>query len=108
MLQKVLSHPFAELLGKASYIFYLIHLGYMYGYLHRWFDVWNDWVFGLYDKWGLTWHSPFEYDKLNLVYAFIILNGVSILLFRFVEEPVNHYIRKSDFLIPAKKHPKQS
>lgn len=108
VMKKVLSHPMAELLGKASYIFYLIHLGYMYGYLHRWFDVWNDWVFALYDKWGLTWHSPFEYDKLNLVYAFIILNGLSILLFKYIEEPVNHYIRKSDFLIPAKKHPKQS
>lgn len=106
VMKKVLSNKFVELLGKASYIFYLIHLGYMYGYLHRWFDVWNQWVFDdVYGKWGVDWHSPFEYDNLNLLYAFIILNGVSILLFKFVEEPLNHFIRKSDFLIPAKKHP---
>ena len=108
VMKKVLSNKFVELLGKASYIFYLIHLGYMYGYLHKWFDVWNDMAFNLYDKWGLQWHSPFEYDSLNLLYAFIILNGVSILLFKFVEEPLNHYIRRSDFLIPAKKHTNNS
>jgi peptidoglycan/LPS O-acetylase OafA/YrhL len=38
VVKSILATPFVELLGKASYIFYLIHLGYMYGYLHRAFD----------------------------------------------------------------------
>jgi peptidoglycan/LPS O-acetylase OafA/YrhL len=99
ILKKILSNKFVELLGKSSYIFYLIHLGYMYNFLHYSFNRLNDYVFDLYDKWGVDWHSPFEYDNLNVLYAFIILNGVSILLFKLIEEPLNHYIRKSDFLI---------
>jgi len=99
VLKKILSNPFVELLGKSSYIFYLIHLGYCYDFLHRGFDVLNDKVFAWYDAWGVDWHSPFEYETLNLVYAFVLLNALSILLFRVIEEPFNHYIRKSDFLI---------
>jgi peptidoglycan/LPS O-acetylase OafA/YrhL len=98
-LKKILANPFVELLGKSSYIFYLIHLGYMYAMLHKSFNWLNDWIFSLYDKWGLEWHSPFEWDSLNLLYAFIVLNAISIFLFKFIEEPLNHYIRKSDFLI---------
>jgi len=102
LLKKVLSNPFVELLGKSSYIFYLIHLGYMYNLVHMGFNWLNDRTFELYDKWGFDWHSPFEYDGLNLLYAFIILNAISILLFKTIEEPLNHYIRKSDFLIRNK------
>ncbi|RFZ81688.1 acyltransferase [Mucilaginibacter terrenus] len=102
ILKKILSNKFVELLGKSSYIFYLIHLGWMYDLLHSSFNTWNDKAFELYDKWGVDWVSPFQYDSLNVLYAFIILNGVSILLFRLIEEPLNHYIRKSDFLIKNK------
>lgn len=102
LLKKLLSNKFVELLGKSSYIFYLIHLGWMYDGLHFSFNRLNDYVFELYDKWGVDWHSPFEYDSLNVLYAFIILNAVSILLFKTIEEPLNHYIRKSDFLIKNK------
>ena len=98
-LRNVLSNPFVELLGKSSYIFYLIHLGYIYGYLHRSFDWLNDAVFNLYDKWEVDWVSPFQNDQLNLLYAFIALNALAIFLFRFIEEPVNHAIRRSGFLI---------
>ncbi len=98
-LKKILANPFVELLGKSSYIFYLIHLGYMYNMMHHTFNWLNDQAFSLYDKLGIDWHSPFEYDSLNLLYAFIVLNCVSILLFKFIEEPLNHYIRKSNFLI---------
>lgn len=101
-LKKLLANPFVELLGKSSYIFYLIHLGWMYTLMHRGFDWLNDYIFALYDKWGVSWHSPFEYDKLNVLYAFIILNMIAVLLFKTIEEPLNHYIRKSDFLIKNK------
>jgi peptidoglycan/LPS O-acetylase OafA/YrhL len=56
----------------------------------------------LYDKWGVDWHSPFEYDWLNLVYAFILLNIIAVTLFKLIEEPTNHAIRRSDFLIKNK------
>ena len=97
-LKKVLANPFVELLGKSSYIFYLVHLGYMYHMLHKLFNWLNEWAFSLYDGWGVDWHSPFEYDSLNLLYAFVVLNAISIFLFKFIEEPLNHYIRKSNFL----------
>jgi len=97
-----LATPFIELLGKSSYIFYLVHLGWMDTLIKNACNNLNDWVFSLYDKWNVDWHSPFEYDWLNLLYAFIILNIISVTLFKLIEEPLNHYIRKSDFLIKNK------
>jgi peptidoglycan/LPS O-acetylase OafA/YrhL len=104
VFKKVLANPFVELLGKSSYIFYLIHLGWMYNLIHQGTEWLNDYAFELYDQWGVDWHSPFEYDKLNLLYAFILLNAIAILLFKTIEEPLNHYIRKSNFLIKNKRH----
>ena len=101
-MKKVLATPFVELLGKSSYIFYLIHLGYIYGFIYKATNWLNDKTFTLYDKWNVDWHSPFEYEWLNIIYAFILLNVVSVILFKFIEEPFNLFIRKSDFLIKAK------
>ena len=101
VLKKILANPFVELLGKSSYIFYLIHLGYLYTMLHGAINWLNEQSFKLYDGWGVDWHSPFEYESLNLLYAFIILNALSVFLFKFIKEPLNHYIRKSGFLIKA-------
>ncbi|HVV54442.1 MAG TPA: acyltransferase [Mucilaginibacter sp.] len=105
VMRRVLANPFIELLGKSSYIFYLIHLGYMYIFISNGINWLNDRVFNLYDKWGVDWNSPFQYDALNIVYAFILLNAISIILFKFIEEPLNHYIRKSNFLVKAKAKP---
>lgn len=102
LFNKFLALPFIELLGKSSYIFYLIHLGWIYNLMHTWFDHLNDQVFELYDQWGVAWHSPFQYDSLNLLYAFIVLNILSVTLFKLIEEPLNHYIRRSNFLVKYK------
>jgi peptidoglycan/LPS O-acetylase OafA/YrhL len=99
ILKKILSNKFIELLGKSSYIFYLIHLGYIADFLHYSFNRLNDYFFVLYDNWGVDWYSPFEYDNLNVLYAFVILNGISIMLFKLIEDPLNYYIRKSNLLI---------
>lgn len=107
-LKKILANPFVELLGKSSYIFYLVHLGWMSNVIRSNLNVLNDYVFSLYDKWGLNWHSPFENDSLNLLYAFILLNALSVFLFKCIEEPLNHYIRKSDFLIKSQKRNPES
>jgi peptidoglycan/LPS O-acetylase OafA/YrhL len=106
LFKKFLQLPFIELLGKSSYIFYLIHLGWMYTLLHSGINHLNDYSFSLFDKWGVDWHSPFENDSLNLLYIFIVLNAVSVTLFKLIEEPLNHYIRKSDFLVKYKPRPK--
>jgi peptidoglycan/LPS O-acetylase OafA/YrhL len=104
VLKGLLAHPFIELLGKSSYIFYLIHLGWMYTLLNGGLNNLNDYMFTLYDRWGKNWHSPFEYDSLNIIYIFIVLNIISVTLFKLVEEPLNHFIRKSDFLIKNPKY----
>jgi peptidoglycan/LPS O-acetylase OafA/YrhL len=106
VLKGILATPFVELLGKSSYIFYLIHLGWMNALLHNGINHLNDYVFTLYDKWGVDWHSPFEYDGLNIIFIFIVLNAVSVCLFKLIEEPLNHYIRKSNFLIKYQPRPK--
>ncbi len=106
LFKKFLATPFIELLGKSSYIFYLIHLGWMSTLIHNGMNHLNDVVFSLYDKWGVEWHSPFEYDWLNLIYAFIVLNAISVTLFKLIEEPLNHYIRRSNFLIKYQPRPK--
>jgi len=107
LFKRFLAHPFIELLGKSSYIFYLIHLGWMYNLFLRGVNHLNDKVFQWYDKWHLdNWVSPFQYDSLNLLYAFIVLNIISVTLFKLIEEPLNHYIRRSDFLVKnAPKNP---
>jgi peptidoglycan/LPS O-acetylase OafA/YrhL len=55
------------LLGKSSYIFYLIHIG----------------IFVV----------AFNKISHNLVLQFLILNIISIILYKFVERPLNFYIR---------------
>lgn len=55
------------LLGKSSYIFYLIHIGLFQGILHK-----------------------FTYNPLII---FIIINIISIVLFHYVEKPLNDFIR---------------
>ncbi len=104
--KKLLATPFVELLGKSSYIFYLIHLGWMYNVISGGFNQLNDYIFTLYDKWQKDWISPFQYDWVNLLLIFIVLNAVSICLFKLIEEPLNHAIRKSNFLIKYKPRPK--
>jgi peptidoglycan/LPS O-acetylase OafA/YrhL len=103
LLKRILAYPFVELLGKASYIFYLIHLGFMYNMLRFSVNWLNEAVFALYDKWGVDWISPLQNNGVNLLLIFITLNAISIVLYKNIEEPLNHYIRKSDFLIPYKK-----
>jgi peptidoglycan/LPS O-acetylase OafA/YrhL len=102
VFKTILSFKFVELLGKSSYIFYLIHLGFIRNTLNNWLNAANDWIFEYYDQHGLSWeHSPFENDTVNLIIQFVLLNALSVLLFKCIEEPLNHYIRKSSFLIKA-------
>lgn len=65
---KFLGSKFMVLLGKSSYIFYLIHLGVIAAFVQRYSN--------------------------NYVLVFILLNVISIILFKLIEEPLNSYLRK--------------
>ena len=102
VVEKWLGNNFVQLLGKSSYVFYLLHFGLFAVIISHQIDKLNSLTFRIYDKLNLDWHSPFEYNLLNVLYLFIILNTLSILLFKKVEEPLNRYIRKSNFLVKSK------
>lgn len=67
-IQWVLSTPIMILLGKSSYIFYLIHKGWITNILY-------------------------EYVSANFIIVFVLLNVLSIVLFKYIEEPLNIFIR---------------
>ena len=68
LLSKILSSKIFVLLGKSSYVFYLIHMG----------------VFG----WVILKFTN------SILLLFVLLNIVSVLFFSYIEEPLNHYLRK--------------
>ena len=68
LISRILGSGLFVLLGKSSYIFYLIHLGVFSLLLHK---ITN-----------------------NYILIFLALNIISILLFKFIEEPLNLYLRK--------------
>ena len=71
LISKILSLPIMILLGKSSYVFYLIHKGFIPIFIDEY--IWD-----------------------NKLFLFIILNLISIILFKYIEEPANHWI-KSQF-----------
>jgi peptidoglycan/LPS O-acetylase OafA/YrhL len=68
LLKRALSTPISQLLGKASYAFYLIHLGFIATYLTS--------------------------QNISGVWFFLALNAIAIVLFKMVEEPINRWLRK--------------
>jgi peptidoglycan/LPS O-acetylase OafA/YrhL len=69
LIGQLLSSNVFQLLGKASYAFYLIHLGFLSKFVEN-------------------------YLSTNEFIVFIIINLISIVLFRFIEEPLNLYFRR--------------
>jgi peptidoglycan/LPS O-acetylase OafA/YrhL len=68
IVSKFLSSKLMVLLGKSSYIFYLIHIGVI--------------------------SSLINHFSQNLFILFVVVNLISIALFKTIEEPLNNYIRK--------------
>lgn len=67
-LRRLLSTPLFQLLGKSSYVFYLIHIGVIQVLIT-------------------------EFITRDRVLQFILLNLVAIAMFRFLEEPINRWLR---------------
>lgn len=68
-VKKLLSTKYMVLLGKSSYIFYLIHKGFIPMFIY-------------------------DYIAENVLLIFIIINVLSILMYKYIEEPLNGWIRK--------------
>lgn len=73
IISKILQSRLCVFIGKSSYVFYLIHIGFLATLLKGFIS--NSWL------------------------LFLILNLVAMLLFKYVEEPLNTLIRKR-FLRP--------
>ena len=98
-LQKFLSSPAMQLLGKSSYIFYLIHIGVIANFLKNISRNTIDLLFNWFDNHGLEWVPEKLNDSiLYIALVFVLLNLVSIVLYKLMEEPLNLAIRKSRFL----------
>lgn len=69
LISKILETKLFTLLGKSSYVFYLIHLG----------------VFGAFVSNSLH----------NYLLTFFIINVVSILLYKYLEEPLNNLVKST-------------
>lgn len=69
IVSRFLSTDTMVLLGKSSYVFYLIHKGFIPVLIY-------------------------DYIAENVAVIFILITGLSILMFKYIEEPLNLWIRK--------------
>ena len=69
IVQRILSSDLFVLLGKSSYVFYLIHLGVIQLLIAKFISG-------------------------NYFILFVLINCISIILFKMMEEPINIYLRK--------------
>ncbi len=74
-IRTFLENPIMELLGKSSYILYLIHLGFIYDFLK-------------------SLIPEFRFMIVKYLIIFSLLNLIAIFLFKIVEEPLNRGLRK--------------
>ncbi len=79
-IKKILQWPLFQLLGKSSYIFYLVHIGFVSTIIGIIFPIKNVYI--------------------NVFVLFILLNLVSIALYKLAEEPLRVLIKKL-FLPPS-------
>jgi peptidoglycan/LPS O-acetylase OafA/YrhL len=102
IVRKFLSSATMQLLGKSSYIFYLIHIGIIANFAKIWTRSGVDAFYNWLDFKGFDWLSEHLNDSVLFIgTVFILLNLVSIILYKTIEEPVNLYIRKSKLLVKS-------
>ncbi len=99
IVRKFLSTGTMQLLGKSSYIFYLIHIGVIANFTREWTRTGVDALYNWLETKEYDWLAENLNDSVLFIgTVFILLNLVSILLYKTIEEPVNLYIRKSNLL----------
>ncbi len=96
-LSKLLSSKLFVLLGKSSYIFYLIHMG-VFAYFISEFTASNLFSYINNGVAKILFIGDLQMPILKMVLKtltmFVWLNLLSILMFTYIEEPLNHLIRK--------------
>lgn len=106
-LQRFLSTKTMELLGKASYIYYLVHIGFIATIASGWSKKWVEKMFEYFYNHEIEWITKYDsvlWPVAEIGIVFILLNIVSIILYKTIEEPLNKYIRNSSLL--EKRKPK--
>lgn len=79
LLARILASRLLVLLGGASYCFYLIHVGVIQQFI-------------------------FDYISTNYLVLFVLINLLSIAMFKLIEKPANGYVKNLG-RPPAKRHP---
>ncbi|MDE3144156.1 MAG: acyltransferase [Bacteroidota bacterium] len=98
-LRNFLGSKLMVLLGKSSYIFYLIHIGFISTFVRNAVANNLEKLSGWFDARNYDWLSEnIDSSVVKILLAFVLLNLISVALFKFIEEPVNHFIRRSSFL----------
>jgi peptidoglycan/LPS O-acetylase OafA/YrhL len=98
-VKSILGSKMGELVGKSSYILYLIHLGFISRLTSDWLHTKADSFYAWLDQKEYWWLSEhLNYTAMVLFSHLLILTLISIILYKFIEEPINLYIRKSNFL----------
>ena len=77
-VSRLLSTKYFQLFGKSSYTFYLIHMGVVYNLI--------------------LFCIPFD----RYFIPFVLLNVIAIVLYTYVEHPLNIYFRSSSKSVPIK------
>ena len=103
VIRYLLATPFGQLNGRSSYIFYLIHQGFIAKIFIDFFNTnstkFSEWL----DTKEYYWLAEQMGSPVILLTSLLLfLTIVSIILYKYVEEPLNLYIRKSSFLVAKK------
>ena len=96
MVRRFLSTKTMDILGKSSYIFYLIHIGFISKLVTGFCEGRIEKLYNWFDDKDINFFIPSSI--LLILSVFIILNLISILLYKCIEEPMNLYIRRSSLL----------
>jgi peptidoglycan/LPS O-acetylase OafA/YrhL len=68
LISKILESKLFQILGKSSYVFYLIHMGIFINILNK--------------------------ISENYIFHFLSLNIIAVLMYKFIEAPLNYFLRK--------------
>ncbi|XZF12816.1 acyltransferase family protein [Chitinophagaceae bacterium MMS25-I14] len=94
-IKRLLSKPVMVLLGKSSYAFYLVHVGFLSFLLRPLIARMCTTLFGWLRAHSQNW-IPDHTDPdgiITILILFVLLNIASILIFRLFEEPLNKAVR---------------
>jgi len=100
IIRQLLASGLMQKLGKISYCFYLIHIGWLASIVcsvvNGGMEQMVDWLDD-HEYWQLK--SVLDHLTINIMIVFVVLNTIAYLLWRYIEEPLHQYIKKSRFFV---------